>query len=361
MPRLEINDTKQRFAGFLSVFHSYFDDFPRFSFLSSSDFKNTLGEKDGGASLLGRRIVFNKADVSSKGIVASVLKNRDLHLILDDGSELSTPHDFVTLDPCSPSSAAPLPDEVVHELDSILHDDPASCPKINEPLTDAQQELLRWNIRLGHLPFATLRQFAQLGLIPKHLSKVAIFPMCACCVFAKATKRAWRSKGATRTIRSENTNFPGGCISVDQLESAQTGMIPQSSGNRIVDRYVRATVFVDNFSRFVYVHHMTSLSSAQTIEAKEAFERLAASHGVIVKSYRADNGRFSDNAFREHCELCHQDLSYCGVGAHHQNGIAERHIGLLTNTARTVLLHAAKMWPEAITLSFWPFAQTYNL
>ena len=175
-------------------------------------------------------------------------------------------------------------------------------------------------------------------------------PICACCAFAKATKRPWRSKGQQKSIRSKKTVFPDGCISIDQLESVQTGMIPQSSGYKVIERYVGATVVVGNFSRFVYVHYMTSLNTEQTIEAKLTYERLAESHGVIIKSYCSDNGRFSDNHFKKPCKASHQNLPFCGVGAHHQNGIDEHHIGILTNTACTILLHATKMWPEAITL-----------
>ena len=131
---------------------------------------------------------------------------------------------------------------------------------------------------------------------------------------------------------------------MDQLESAQTGMIPQSLGNKITDRFVGATVFVENFSRFVYVHYMTSLSSNQTVEAKLAFERLSAGHGVVVKNYRADNGRFSDNAFTKHCATSHQGLSFCGVGAHHQNGIAERQVMEVDYGTRAILSQAGLLF-----------------
>ena len=55
------------------------------------------------------------------------------------------------------------------------------------------------------------------------------------------------------------------------------------------------------------------------------------------------------------------------MGAHHQNGIAERKIKDITLISRTVFLHAIKYWPEYITIMMWPFAdkcaqeQTNNL
>jgi hypothetical protein len=42
-------------------------------------------------------------------------------------------------------------------------------------------------------------------------------------------------------------------------------------------------------------------------------------------------------------------MKFCGVNAHHQNGIAERHIRSVTETTRTMLIHAMISWPEIIT------------
>jgi hypothetical protein len=84
------------------------------------------------------------------------------------------------------------------------------------------------------------------------------------------------------------------------------------------------------------------------ISCKEAFEAYAKSHGVHMKHYHADNGRFKDNAFLERTQKNHQTISFSGVGAHHQNGIAEKRIGDLQKRATTVLLHAQRRWPDAI-------------
>jgi hypothetical protein len=69
---------------------------------------------------------------------------------------------------------------------------------------------------------------------------------------------------------------------------------------------------------------MTSLTSKGTIEAKNSFEQFAADHGIQVKQYHADNGCCADNEFKQHCEQHRQTITYCGVNAHFQNGIAER-------------------------------------
>ena len=49
-------------------------------------------------------------------------------------------------------------------------------------------------------------------------------------------------------------------------------------------------------------------------------------------------------------------MTFAGVNAHHQNGIAERRIRTLQNMARTMLIHSAYRWPACITANLWPYA-----
>ena len=44
------------------------------------------------------------------------------------------------------------------------------------------------------------------------------------------------------------------------------------------------------------------------------------------------------------------------MGAHHQNGVAERAIQTVSSWAHTMLLHATIHWPEVEHLNLWPFA-----
>jgi hypothetical protein len=116
------------------------------------------------------------------------------------------------------------------------------------------------------------------------------------------------------------------------------------------------TTFVDHVTDYVYVHLMKDFTLEETLKAKLAYEKLLALSGHTVKAYRADNGRFADKGFHNACTQRDQQLSFCGVGAHHQNGIVENRNKQLTLGARTLLLHGMRKWPQMIDTMFWPFA-----
>ena len=82
--------------------------------------------------------------------------------------------------------------------------------------------------------------------------------------------------------------------------------------------------------------------------AKSAIEKAMALDGWTVLHCHADNGRFSDNVFVEVINSKDQKITLCGVGAHHQNGIAKNKKKNLTNGAHTLLLHGISMWPKMI-------------
>ena len=54
-------------------------------------------------------------------------------------------------------------------------------------------------------------------------------------------------------------------------------------------------------------------------------------------------------------------MDYSGVGAHHQNGVAEGAIHIISYRARTLMVHAAIHWPEESDPGLWPFAMDYLL
>jgi hypothetical protein len=259
-----------------------------------------------------------------------------------------------------PSTSVPR-SEVQHERPAVIpfdldHDDLATNLASQDDTTsalDASTELLRWHYRLGHLPFPNLRLMAGRGELPKRLAACRT-PRCESCLYGQATKRPWRTKGSTRKLRT--TTKPGQCVSVDQLESPVPGFVGQNKGFFFRKRYKVATVFVDHFSRLSFIYLQESTKGTETLLAKKAFEAHAASFGVKVLNYHADNGRFAEPLFLGHAETNGQTVSLCGVNAHFQNGIAEKRIRDLTARARTSLLHAMHRWPSAVTIHLWPYA-----
>ena len=83
---------------------------------------------------------------------------------------------------------------------------------------------------------------------------------------------------------------------------------------------------------------------------------MVAQAGRTVKHYHADNGRFDDNGFIDAVNGKDQKITFCGVGAHHQNRIIENINKILTIGGRTLLLHGRRMWPNIIDEIFCPFA-----
>jgi hypothetical protein len=81
--------------------------------------------------------------------------------------------------------------------------------------------------------------------------------------------------------------------------------------------------------------------------------------GIRVDNFHADNGVFASAAFEEELRTREQDLRLSGVGAHHQNGRAERAIQTVVWAARSMMIHAHIMWPDAYDAALWPMALTY--
>ena len=111
---------------------------------------------------------------------------------------------------------------------------------------------------------------------------------------------------------------------------------------------------MDHFSDFTYCHLTTVVDGSATVKAKEAFERIATSHGISIKNYHCDNGLFDTLVFKTSVQKSHQSITFCGVNAHHQKGKAERRIKDVTTGAHSSLLHAAHRWPKAIHPALWP-------
>lgn len=277
------------------------------------------------------------------------------HLPREHPPEQTREHDAPAMveDESSVESGAPVPSEP-QQADfttagiQLETEDPSLLT-----LQKKQAKLATIHEQLGHFPFSRLLLMARAGLIPRELAKVPP-PKCPGCAYGKAHRKPVRHKG-TRSKLKQATK-PGEVVSMDQLISPTAGFVPTHRGIPTTKRYIGATVFVDHYSDFTYVHLMTQMDGASTVEAKHAFERLAQAHGVKVQHYHSDNGLFDTKVFKDSVQASNQTISFCGPNAHHQNGKAENRIKDITTNARTALLHAAHRWPEAVNSHLWPAA-----
>jgi len=201
----------------------------------------------------------------------------------------------------------------------------------------------------------------KLGFLPAKFKKLNNeAPPCVSCLFGQAHRKPWRFKkpkhGLVTALRGDRITKPGETVGVNQLISAQPGLVPQEKGIMTRARICAATVSVDYVTGYIHVGLMRDQSGDSTLQCKHEFEHLCATRDVSVKHYHADNGRFAERSWMDDAKESSQRVTFCGVGAHHQNGITENAIKQLTLVSRTLLLHAQNHWPEYITTMLWPFA-----
>jgi len=218
----------------------------------------------------------------------------------------------------------------------------------NDNLTSAQKALLLDHQRLGHINVEHLRTLYRCTtenpsiidkdcrscLVPKHPQvQNCTIPVCLACRVSKARKRSRNSEKRITVIDSQKQTLahkilkPGQKIFVDQYESSAKGRLPTSKGQESpLDMYCGGTLFYDAASQLIQIVHQVSLGGTDMINAKQQFEREAMQCGVTVEAYHTDNGIFTRQQFRDLLLDANQGHQVSGVGAHHQNGLAERAI-----------------------------------
>ena len=115
-------------------------------------------------------------------------------------------------------------------------------------------------------------------------------------------------------------------------------------------RFFYVTVFINSISKKVFCEFQHSTGAEETIKAKHAMEQDAFKSGVKIKSFCADNSIFKSAEFRIDLSENAQEVTFCGVGAHHQNGIAERYIRTMVEKVRTAIQNVYARWPDAIDM-----------
>jgi hypothetical protein len=140
-------------------------------------------------------------------------------------------------------------------------------------LDDDQQEFMGLHYKMNHLPLPAMITLAEKGKLNRKFAKIKHrLPVCMSCMFGTAHRKPWRSKGEKGLIRKKTDDAPGKCVSIDQMISAQPGLIPQMAGFLTNLRIWAATIFVDHYSDYVYVSLMRNLTLDKTLQAKSSFE-----------------------------------------------------------------------------------------
>lgn len=142
---------------------------------------------------------------------------------------------------------------------------------------------MSWHLKLKHIPFSDIKRLAEQGIIPKKFFVSLIL------LSGKATLKTMERERQDKTKQSicqPHRNFPGANTSTDQMISPFGELIPQMKGSRLMQvKYYAATIFVDHFSDYTYVHLMQDTTAEATIEAKNAYESLLHSFSHTVSKY----------------------------------------------------------------------------
>ena len=113
-----------------------------------------------------------------------------------------------------------------------------------------QEDMMSYHYRLYYLPFPKLIIIAEQGRIPKRLAQLrGRTSICVACIFGSARKRPWQTKAKSSKypIQKKEDDAPGKKTLIDQIVSAQPGLVPQMGGRLTHLRIMSATVFVDHF------------------------------------------------------------------------------------------------------------------
>ncbi len=145
--------------------------------------------------------------------------------------------------------------------------------------------------KLNHLPLPAMITLAEKGKLNKKYVRLKHrLPVCMSCLFCTCHRKPWCLKGSKGLIRKETDDAPGKCVSMDQMVSAQPGLIPQMTGFLANLHIWGATIVVDHYLDYVFVDLMPDLTLDETLLAKSSFERHDNDGGVSIISCCADNG-----------------------------------------------------------------------
>ena len=310
----------------------------------------------------GEQVILNSQRALLTGIKGDP-KRQPVIAVVDPGTDIPTTTSF------TPVALKP----ALIELNNVL----ATVHKGNLNLSEAEKELLKWHYRLGHLDYRRIQFLMRSGILAHTAAQRSLHtaaaklrpcPKCAACQYGKQCRRP--TKGSKVSVirdqvgaTSKDVHLVGARVAVDHFICSTRGRKFTSKGKEAEkDKYVGGVVFVDLYSGFTHVEFVTSLTTHDTLIAKESFELMCRDHGVIVQEYLSDMGTsFTSKDFQKHLQEYEQVIRFAGAGGHHHNPQAERSIRTLTSIARTMMFHQAIHWPAVADAQNWPMAMRHAL
>ena len=119
-------------------------------------------------------------------------------------------------------------------------------------------------------------------------------------------------------------------------------------------KFKGGVIFVDHASGYVFVEPVVNFTAGEALRAKQTFESELTLMGITVVNYHTDNGVFTAAEYQDEIAKMDQTMTLSGVGAHHQNVVAQHAIGTVMGIARTMMLHAKMHWPKEVSTALWP-------
>jgi hypothetical protein len=258
------------------------------------------------------------------------------------------------------------------------------CPCVgtdeNINLSGPQKELLTWHWKLGVGMQRIQEMMREIKAVddngietilppvisPKFASTPCCpVPKCHSCELARQKQRSPQVKTSKPVPEKEGSLSrdkyeAGDFVSADQFIVNTPGRLFSGYGcEDDRNKFHGGTLFQDAATGIIWVECQVSLGAGETVMSKVRFEEwLWEMAAVEITHLHSDNGIFTADMFREDCKSKHQSQSFSGVGAKHQNSLAERAIQTVVYMARTFMVHVSLHWTErgVDDLALWGFA-----
>ncbi|CAI5939195.1 unnamed protein product [Closterium sp. NIES-65] len=227
---------------------------------------------------------------------------------------------------------------------------PCSCRSL-------AHETVLWHHRLGHPSVQRLRAMHSRYLVsglPRVLPPLPPSPAPPCLPCVEGRQRA----------ASHSSSFPPTTAPLQTLHMDVWG--PARVRGQGQERYF--LIVVDDYSRYTTVFPLRTKGEVPDVlipwirRARLQLSERFHSDFPVLRLHSDRGGEFSSDLLEAYCAEHDIEQSFTLPASPHQNGIAERRIGLVMEVARTSLIHAAAphfLWPFAVRyaahhLNLWP-------